>query len=110
MKTDVYDTYATDSDGAILHFEAIVRSGMCPQEVEKRIHAFVGAGEPEIEMELDRWKSSAPAAEYGAGTTANKCCDRNLGSAEPGPLPESGCLTAENSTLFRISDSPGAVE
>lgn len=62
MKTDVYDTYATDSDGAILHFEAIVRSGMCPQEVEKRIHAFVGAGEPEIEMELDRWKSSAPAA------------------------------------------------
>ena len=62
MKIDVYDTYATASDGRILHFEALVRSGMCPQEVEKRIHAFVGAGDPEIEMEFDRWKSSGHAA------------------------------------------------
>ncbi|EMI54863.1 DUF2024 family protein [Rhodopirellula sallentina] len=58
MKIDVYDTYATALDGTILHFDSLVPAGMRQNEVEQLIHDFVGADDPEIEIALDRWKSS----------------------------------------------------
>ncbi|MFG0254312.1 MAG: DUF2024 family protein [Rhodopirellula sp. JB053] len=58
MKMDVYDTYATASDGTILHFDSLVPAGTCRTEVEQFVDDFVGAPDPEIEIALDRWKSS----------------------------------------------------
>ncbi|MCA8991904.1 MAG: DUF2024 family protein [Planctomycetaceae bacterium] len=48
---DVYDTYATAPNGAVLHFEAVVPTGTTLEEVGRLVHEYVGGVDPEIEME-----------------------------------------------------------
>lgn len=54
MKVDVYDTYATDPNGRLLHFEFYVPAGTSAFEVERLAHLHVGGMDPEIEAECVR--------------------------------------------------------
>ncbi len=58
MKLDVYDTYATASDGSLLHFDVFVVAGTPVHTVSQVAHDFARCDDPEIEMELNLWKSS----------------------------------------------------
>ncbi|MCS7465398.1 DUF2024 family protein [Stieleria sp. ICT_E10.1] len=58
MKYDFFDTYATDPDGTVLHFDAIVPAGTSQRVVRRLIHGYVGGDDPEIEIQRNRWKSS----------------------------------------------------
>jgi len=61
MKVDVYDTYATGPDGAVMHFYMLVPAGTPRSDVLRTLHDYVGVVDPEIETERSRCRPFADA-------------------------------------------------
>ena len=73
MKVDVYDTYATCPNGALLHFDIIVPVGTEMKQMLQIAREYVGADDPEIEAERSGWKSSVLSRDANLATEIERC-------------------------------------